>query len=156
MKTVCFDWHIERQENLEPLIEAAIEQTFEYEGVDFSASVEALLVDSAEIREMNLAYRGIDRVTDVLSFPLYNNKEEAQADRLSQQPVLLGNMVLCLPRAEEQAAEYGHSLKREVAFLSVHSALHLLGYDHELGEREETDMFRRQREIMDKLGIARE
>jgi len=64
-------------------------------------------------------------------------------------------MVLCLPKAEAQAAEYGHSLEREVAFLTVHSVLHLLGYDHELGEREESEMFKKQDEILKEMGLTR-
>ena len=109
--------------------------------------------DNEGIRELNNRFRGIDRPTDVLSFPLldFEGSEEPPTDERETQ---LGDIVLSLERAAEQAEEYGHSYEREIAFLCVHSMLHLLGYDHETGEEDELDMRRRQTEIMDRLGLS--
>ncbi len=156
MNEVFFDWRVPEVEQAAIWIRNAFDAALAYEGVDFPCELEALIVSADEIRGMNATYRGIDRVTDVLSFPLYTSKEEAAADQCGGEPVSLGDMVLCMERARGQAEEFGHSLCREVTFLTVHSVLHLLGYDHETGEREETEMFRRQNEIMDRLNITRE
>ena len=149
------EWEVEVDEKLEQYMQNALEATLEYEGVEFECSVEALIVDEQTIREMNAQYREIDRVTDVLSFPLYENVEDAVTDACDFSEICLGNMVICLPKALEQAEEYGHSLEREICFLTVHSVLHLLGYDHEQGEREESEMFAKQREILEKMGVNR-
>ncbi len=152
---VIIEWELEKQEELEEYIIKSFNAALAYEGVDFDCAIEALIVDEHTIQSMNCEYREIDRVTDVLSFPLYENPEQAKQDIISGQAVLLGNMVLCLPRAKEQAEEYGHSLKREVCFLTVHSTLHLLGYDHELGEEQEAIMFQKQNEILKNMGVNR-
>ncbi len=101
------------------------------------------------IRELNAEYRGVDKVTDVLSFPMDDFDIPAG-------PRELGDIIVCLEKAKEQAAEYGHSLRRELCFLCVHSALHLLGYDHENGETERKEMEKLQDAILDQLGITRE
>lgn len=155
MREYHFDWHVAKDQEIETLMRRAADAALDFETVDFDTDIEILVVDEQEIRELNCRYRQIDRVTDVLSFPLYENQAQAAQDVFPGESVLLGDMVLCLPRAEQQAKEYGHSLAREVSFLCVHSVLHLLGYDHETDHREETEMFRRQNEIMDKLGITR-
>ena len=104
--------------------------------------------DNQQIHELNLQYRGVDRPTDVLSFPLMDFSGE------SDEPVVsLGDIVISLEKAQEQADEYGHSFEREVAFLTVHSMLHLLGYDH-MEEDEERDMRARQRTVMELLGLT--
>ena len=107
-----------------------------------------------EIRAVNAEQRGIDRVTDVLSFPMEEEPFSAEADP-DTGAVFLGSMMLCPERALEQAAQYGHSPEREIAFLTVHSVLHLLGYDHELGEREEQEMFCKQEEVLKEMGLTR-
>lgn len=115
-----------------------------------------------EIRELNKEYRNNDNVTDVLSFPAVENPdrgvinvEEHAADLNPETWLLnLGDIIICLPRAKAQAKEYGHSLKREVAFLALHSLLHLLGYDHMIPE-DEQQMTALQTEILDKLNIKR-
>ena len=110
-----------------------------------SAEVSVRFVDNDQIKELNAKYRDIDKATDVLSFPL---GEDGEYDRNpSSGAVLLGDVVISMPRAMEQAEEYGHSLDREVAFLTVHSMLHLLGYDH-MEKDEETEMFELQEEIL--------
>ena len=155
IKKLTVEWEIEPEKFLEEYIKKAFEATIVYEKIDFACTVEALIVDEITIQEMNRDYRQIDRVTDVLSFPLYENSGDARTDVMDDQPVLLGNMVICLQRAKEQAEEYGHSLEREICFLTVHSTLHLLGYDHEQGDREETEMLLRQREILEIMGVNR-
>lgn len=152
---IYVEWEVSPVKELETDMKKALQATLQYEGIDFNCEVEALIVDEETIRQMNLEYREIDRVTDVLSFPLYENAAQAKEDEVPGQAVLLGNMVICLKRAIEQAEEYGHSLQREICFLTVHSVLHLLGYDHELGEREESEMFAKQRDILENMGVTR-
>lgn len=141
-------------EAYDALIHRAVEATLLYEGVERDCEVEVLLYSKEEIHQLNLEQRGVDRPTDVLSFPMEESLKEAEADPISG-AIFLGSMVLCEEKAKEQAEEYGHSLEREIAFLTVHSVLHLLGYDHEQGEQEEQEMFRRQREILERMGMER-
>ena len=124
------------------LIHAALTAALTYEKFPKDCEIEVLFADLEEMQKINREQRGIDRPTDVLSFPMEEEPFEAEEDPETGS-VFLGSMVLCLPKAEAQAAEYGHSLEREIAFLSVHSLLHLLGYDHELGEQEENIMFQK-------------
>ena len=118
-----------------------------------SAEVSVTFVDDARIRELNKQYRNIDKSTDVLSFPLgidgvydVNNDTGAQ---------MLGDIVISMPHAVEQAKLYGHSLQREVGFLTVHSMLHLLGYDHEAGGLEQVRMREKEEAALTKLGLKR-
>jgi probable rRNA maturation factor len=117
------------------------------------AEVSVTLTDNAHIHELNRTYRGIDRPTDVLSFAL----NESQEPEISGGPAVnvLGDLVISVERAREQAADYGHSVRREVAFLTVHGMLHLLGYDH-MEESDREEMEAEQRYVMKKLGIPRE
>ncbi len=152
---LTIEWEVGVNKTLEEYMQTAATTALAYENITFPCQIEALIVDEDTIREMNKEYRNIDRVTDVLSFPLYENPQEAAEDVMDDEPVILGNMVICLPRAEQQAEEYGHSLQREICFLTVHSVLHLLGYDHELGDREESEMFCKQHEILENMGVSR-
>ena len=118
-----------------------------------SADISVTIVDNAEIHELNLKHRNIDRPTDVLSFPLgvdgvydINNDTGAQ---------MLGDIVISIEKAIEQAELYGHSLDREIAFLTVHSMLHLLGYDHEPGGLELVRMREREEAVLTQLGLVR-
>ena len=131
-------------------IRRAIESTLDYEKIIRDCEVSVTLCDTEAIHRLNLEYRGIDRPTDVLSFPL-NEDIETAADELPEIP--LGDIVLCIDKAKEQAAELGHSFIREAAFLAIHSTLHLLGYDHERSSADDEDMCKRQREIIEKLGL---
>ena len=108
-----------------------------------------IFVDSDRIHEINRDYRGIDRITDVISFALEDN-EEIEFDHYR----VLGDIYISIDKVREQAKEYGHSEKRELAFLTVHGFLHLLGYDHMKPEDEKV-MFARQEEILDGFGIKR-
>ncbi len=152
---VIIEWEVEKQTELEKYIKKSFDATILYEQIEFNCSLEALIVDEQTIQSINYEYRNMNTVTDVLSFPLYENPGDAKQDVVSEQPLLLGNMVLCLPRAVEQAEQYGHSLLREVCFLTVHSTLHLLGYDHELGKEQEDIMFKKQDEILKNMGVDR-
>ncbi|MBR5517402.1 MAG: rRNA maturation RNase YbeY [Clostridia bacterium] len=130
---------------LEETINIVIEKVFEYEDVE-PRNVSVLITDNEEIHGLNLEYRGKDAPTDVLSFPLFDEDGNLDDEEL-------GDIVISLERAVAQAEEYNHSLKREVAFLTAHSMLHLLGYDHENGEQE---MYVKQDEILNELGITRD
>lgn len=136
---------IEYLPEYEELIKKAVEGTLEYEEFTADCEISVTFTDNENIRELNREYRDIDRATDVLSFPMDDEGDD----------VVLGDVVISLERAKEQAEEYGHSLEREISFLCVHSVLHLLGYDHELGEAEEKEMFEKQDEILKKLGQTR-
>lgn len=123
----------------------AIEETLDFEHFDKDAEVSVTFCDNEQIRELNRTYRDKDRATDVLSFPQY---EPFKAGEETDPPVMLGDIVISLERAAEQAREVGHPFLDEVAFLCIHSTLHLLGYDHERSAEDEEDMCRRQREIV--------
>ncbi|RAL25861.1 rRNA maturation RNase YbeY [Thermoflavimicrobium daqui] len=116
--------------------------------------VSIMIVDNATIQHINKEHRQVDRPTDVLSFPLWEPDEEWIITD-EEETVPLGDIVISLPKAKEQAKEYGHSLAREISFLAVHGFLHLLGYDHETKEQEE-EMFARQEEVLSGVGLTRE
>ena len=134
---------------LKMLVRRSILATLDYEDVESNCEVSVTFTDNEGIRALNAEYRNIDRATDVLSFPLINYDEGEELE----DEVMLGDIVLSLERAREQAEEFGHSFERECAFLCAHSTLHLLGYDHELSDEDDADMRRRQSEIMKKLGL---
>lgn len=129
------------------------------EGVDFPCEVDVLLTNDAHIHELNREQRGIDRPTDVLSFPAFDLQpgtlpEPADADPGSGL-VPLGDMVVSLERAAAQAKEYGHSNRRELDYLTVHSVLHLLGYDHLDEGPQKAQMRAKEEEILEKLDVIR-
>ncbi len=136
---------------LRRLVKAAIGATLDFEDFTADCEVSVTFTDNDKIHALNREYRNVDRPTDVLSFPLYEGNDFGQAFGT----VALGDIVLSLEKAKSQAEEYGHSFEREVAFLTVHSTLHLLGYDHETSEEDEKDMFARQNAIMDAMGLSR-
>ena len=135
------------------LVRAAVLATLAYEGYEPECELSVTFTDNEGIQAVNKQYRNIDKETDVLSFPLtdFEGGDEPPAD---EPAVSLGDIVISLEKARAQAEEFGHSLEREVAFLTVHSTLHLLGYDHELSEDDDADMRRRQREILESMGLA--
>ena len=135
------------------VIYKAVEAALISEGVTVDCEVEVVIVSKEEIRELNNETRNIDKVTDVLSYPMYESVLDIVSDPTGN--AFLGSIVICSERACEQAEEYGHSVDREAAFLAVHSVLHLLGYDHELGKAEESEMFSKQEEILKKIGLTR-
>ena len=124
------------------------------EGFEGPAEVSVSFVNNEQIRELNNEFRHKDAATDVLSFPLgengvYDINEETGAYQL-------GDVVISVPKAMEQAEQYGLSLQREMGFLTVHSMLHLLGYDHEAGGLEALRMREKEETVMSKLGLARD
>lgn len=139
---------------LKMLIRRAIQSTLVYEGHNNDCELSVTFTDNEGIKILNSQYRGIDKETDVLSFPLvdFAGGDEPPVDEPSQ---LLGDIVISLEKAVAQAEEYGHSFEREAAFLAVHSMLHLLGYDHVNGEEEEADMRRRQTDVLEGMGLTR-
>ena len=136
---------------LRRVIRRAVYATLKHEDFPYPAEVSITLCGAEYIHELNRTYRNVDRPTDVLSFPLYENGQfdEIECRELCE----LGDIVISLPRAKEQAAELGHGFLREVAFLAVHSTLHLLGYDHERSEEEDELQCRLQKEIVSSLRI---
>lgn len=135
------------------IIQKAVIATLEFEKFELDASLEVMIASKDEIQEINNSSRNIDKVTDVLSFPMFESASDAAIDETGT--AFLGSMVICKDRAIEQADEYGHSLDREIAFLAVHSTLHLLGYDHELGKEQEKEMFDKQEIILESIGLTR-
>lgn len=138
------------------MMREAIRATLFYEGFDFDAELSVTLCDKPYIHEKNLEFREKDAPTDVLSFPMYTREELEDIAPEAGECLPLGDIVLCLERAAEQAEELGHSFLREVAFLTVHSVLHLLGYDHELSPEEDELQCARQRDIVEAMFAGRE
>lgn len=134
----------------EMIILKSVLETLSYENIDKDGEISVSVISNAEIRELNSEYRGIDKETDCLSFPQYE-KEELEKEKF----LMLGDVVISLEKAQEQAEEYGHELNRELAFLTAHSVLHLLGYDHEKSEADEGEMFKKQEEILKNMGLDR-
>ena len=142
------------------LLEGALKRLGQpVKGIEMSLSI----VTPSEIQALNKQFRGVDTVTDVLSFPTVDNPERGVLDvnTFPQDAINpktgklnIGDVIICLDRAQEQATEYGHSLKRELCFLSLHGLLHLLGYDH-IEPQDEAEMNALQEEILDSCGITR-
>ena len=140
--------------NLKMLIRHTILETLDYEGMENDAEVSVTFVDDEGIRELNKRFRNLDKPTDVLSFPLLDYEGESEEPFFDELCHNLGDIVISLERAMAQANEFGHSFEREVAFLTAHSMLHLLGYDHELSDEDDADMRARQNDIMERLGLS--
>ena len=151
--------------DVEEIAVKVIEEALAFEKCPYEAEVALLLTDSKKIHAMNKDFRGIDRPTDVLSFPNvdyespsdFSGIEELAEDYFNPESgeLCLGDIVINVDRVYEQALEYGHSLLREYAFLIAHSMLHLLGYDH-MERGEAAVMEEKQEEILRRLGITRE
>lgn len=136
------------------LIRRCCNAVLQEEKFDADAEVSVRFVDSATIKDLNAQYRNIDEETDVLSFPLGENGEYDK--NLDTGALLLGDIVINVARAMEQAEMYNHSLQREIGFLTVHSMLHLLGYDHENGGLEQSLMRSREETVLTKIGLKRD
>lgn len=150
------EWTLELQKTVEDVCNAVLES----EECDFDAQISLTLVDNEEIRRINNEQRGIDRATDVLSFPMLEFDENGDcldADyEMDGNFIVLGDIVISMERAREQSREFGHSFRREIAFLTAHSMLHLLGYDHVDDPEGERIMFAKQDAVLNGLGITRE
>lgn len=147
--TVLFEDNTEKTltDNLKALLEKAIVITLDYCQSPRPAEISLTVVEPDEIQALNRDYRGIDKVTDVLSFPM--DDEEIEED-ISSGRFILGDIILCASRCREQAEEFGHSFEREMAYLTIHSVLHLLGYDH-INPDEEKEMTQIQDNLIVKV-----
>jgi len=142
------------------MLRKAVSTALDHEGVKEKTHVDIMLTDNAHIHEINREQRGVDRPTDVLSFPMNRLIPEAFDGELCEYDpasgrILLGDMVISLEQCRAQAEEFGHSAEREICYLAVHSVLHLLGYDHMDDGAEKAQMRRHEEEIMDKLKLSR-
>lgn len=147
----------------EELAGKVIEAALDYVGCPYEAQVNLLLTTNEQIHEMNRQFRGIDRPTDVLSFPMLEYAEPGDFDFLEEREdcfdpesgeLVLGDIVISKEKVLEQAEAFGHSAEREYAFLIAHSVLHLTGYDH-IEEQERLVMEQKQRDILEQLQILR-
>ncbi len=137
------------------LIKKSVKEALLQEGFSYPAEVSVSFVDNKSIHKLNLEYREKDKPTDVLSFPMWEKEELSDGSALDGHAVTLGDIIISAEKATTQAAEYGHSLERELCFLSVHSVLHLLGYDHETSEEDENYMKTKQEDVLIKIGLPR-
>ncbi|WP_322183677.1 rRNA maturation RNase YbeY [Neglectibacter caecimuris] len=136
---------------LRMLIRRCCHAVLQMEEFPYSAEISVSFVDNEQIREMNHQYRDKDSATDVLSFPLGENGRYDENHETGAK--ILGDIVLSMPKAVEQAKSYGHSLEREVGYLTAHSMLHLLGYDHEKGGMDRVRMREKEELVMQQLGL---
>jgi len=137
------------------ILKKAINAALEFEEIDFPCEISVSFVDNAQIQKLNAHYRQKDTPTDVLSFPLFEDGD-LDGELAEGEALAIGDIVISVEKAVEQAAEYGHSFERELAFLAVHSVLHLLGYDHEQSVDDEEYMKESAEEILFNIGLARE
>ena len=157
---IMLEAEVEVPEGTEDLLRRVISAALAAEGVNLPCEINVLLTDDEGIHQVNREMRQVDRPTDVLSFPMFDLKPGEKPEAGDEDPesglVPLGDMCISLERAAAQAGEFGHSVERELSYLTVHSVLHLLGYDH----MDEGPMKRQMRVheefILDKLGITRE
>lgn len=164
--TITFDYELACEAVIpyKDIITNAVDVVLDCEDCPYEIEINVVITDNEEIRKTNKEFRGIDRATDVLSFPMLEYETPSDFDWLEDYEeyfnpetgeLLLGDIMISMDKVWEQAKEYGHSVERELAFLSVHSMLHLCGYDH-MEEEEKEIMEEKQREIMNILGIHRE
>ena len=148
----------ELSESLITLLNDTVSKTLELENIDKECYVSITIVEADEIKELNAEHRGIDKVTDVLSFPVVNlldGSDISDAGDYYDGRLILGDVVLCADRASEQAEEFGHSVEREFGYLTCHSVLHLIGYDHETDDEREV-MRLKEEAVMNELNLKRE
>ena len=156
---------IEVTRELENIIKEVIEYTLFEEKLFIDNEVSVIFIDNEEIRKINLEHRGIDKITDVLSFPMLHYPEKKvfkdayidykfDQNDLYDEKLVVGDVALSLEKAKQQSEEFGHSFIRECAYLTVHSILHLLGYDH-MEEAPKNIMRSREEEILNNFKISR-
>lgn len=157
--SVIFDF------NVKEILDAVMEQVLDMENCPYEAQVNLLITDNDGIRQYNKEYRQVDAPTDVLSFPMlffetegdFSMAKEAEADCFDPESgeLMLGDIIISAPKVFEQAEKYGHSVKREFAFLTAHSMLHLCGYDH-MEKEQARRMEEKQEQVLALLGITRD
>ncbi|TAH72853.1 MAG: rRNA maturation RNase YbeY [Anaerolineaceae bacterium] len=164
--TIHLDYEATKELNIDynALINKVVLGCLYYEDCPFEIEISILLTDDDEIKEINKQFRGIDKPTDVLSFPAieyelagdFSDLEEASGEYFNPETgeLILGDIVISVDRAIAQAEEYGHSLSREIAFLTAHSMFHLMGYDH-MSDDEGKVMGQKQEEVLNRLEIFR-
>ena len=155
---ITYEEGIKRNRKAERIIKKSVKAAAQNLACPYPLWVSVVLTDNERIRVLNKDARGIDRATDVLSFPLLTYEEEgkvkADPSDFDGKYLVLGDMVLSLERAAEQAREYGHTFLREVGFLTVHSMLHLFGFDH-MEEEEKQRMRKKEKEILEAMKLPR-
>lgn len=159
---LAFDHFSFRRFSVAGIIKKCVRETLRQEGIDVDCEINILITTDNGIREINCAARNVDKATDVLSFPMFElvagQPPEDWTDYIDPETGLcpLGDMALSLERASEQANNFGHSLTREIGYLTIHSMLHLLGYDHLDEGEQKRQMRRREEEIAAQIpGVSR-
>jgi len=138
---------------MEQAVMAVLKKTAEIYAIEPNTEVSVVLADDEHIKQLNCQYRGKDCATDVLSFALNEGEDPDIIDGPDE--ILLGDIIISLETAARQAEEYGHSVERELAYLTVHGMLHLLGYDHEI-EEDQREMRQEEEYVLTTLGITRD
>lgn len=147
---------VEKEANEEEIIGKVIETVLALEEIKHDLDIYITLTNNEEIHKINKEYRDVDRPTDVLSFPMYEREEIPKLREEKQDDIeeILGDIIISIPKIKEQAIEYGHSYERELAYLTTHGMLHLLGYDHMI-EEEKVVMRQHEDRVLEKLNILR-
>ena len=149
---ITYENKVTEKNEYENIIESVCKEGAHIYGLDEDAELSVVLCDNTYIHELNKTYRNIDRPTDVLSFALNEGEEEGYD---GPDTILLGDIVISLDKTREQADEYGHSFERELAYLTVHGMLHILGYDH-MTDEDKTEMRKEEEFVLHRLGFVRE
>ncbi|MDQ2085982.1 rRNA maturation RNase YbeY [Herbivorax sp. ANBcel31] len=150
---------VELNDKIVNLMNDAVKNIIGSENFDYPYDVDIMIVDDEKIRQMNLEYRNIDKVTDVLSFPIVDMHEGTIKSSCGdfdkdEGVIILGDIVISIEKTVAQSLDYGHSFERELIFLLTHGVYHLLGYDHDTVEREKK-MFEKQDKVLNKMGLER-
>lgn len=147
---------IEKQSNEEEIIQSVVKTVLKLEKIKHDVNVYITLTNNEEIHKINKEYRDVDRPTDVLSFPMYEREEieKLREEKVDEIEEMLGDIIISIPKIKEQAEEYGHSYERELAYLTTHGMLHLLGYDHII-EEEKVVMREHEEAVLTELKIMR-
>lgn len=148
--------NIESEANEEEIINKVVQTVLELENIKHELEIYITLTNNEEIHKINNEYRQVDRPTDVLSFPMYERDEIPKLREEKQDDIeeVLGDIIISIPKIKEQAEEYGHSYERELAYLTTHGMLHLLGYDHMI-EDEKVIMREHEEKVLERLNILR-
>lgn len=146
--------NIEKELWLKDLVKKVVDFALKEQEINEKSEISVTFTNNEGVKKINKEYRNINKETDVLSFPTVIDDEEFEINP-SNGALMVGDIVISVEKAKQQAIEFNHSLERELAFLTVHSVLHLLGYDHEISTDEEVIMLKRQEEILQKLGYSR-
>ena len=139
----------------EDIVLKVAEETFKIHNIEKEAEISVVFTDDEEIKEINKNFRNIDSSTDVLSFPQYEFFEEGDISHIEDNVLILGDVIISLEHAKAQSVEFNHSLNREVGYLTAHSMLHLLGYDH-MEDEEKSRMRKKEEQIMTNIKLTRE